>query len=96
LTDAKRNQYRTCDYTLSMPAPANTALQAYPNPASDRITIEHESIKAGDIIEIFGMSGNRIGRYTANGTQTTIELSGYAQGIYVVRVNGKEAKIVKK
>ena len=92
LTDELQNEYRTCDYAFSVPL---NSLIAYPNPANSKITIKEEHIKSGDIIEVYAMNGSIVGRFHANGKETTIDISRYAQGIYLVRVNRKEIKIVK-
>lgn len=65
----------------------------YPNPATDRITIESPE-KA--VIEIYNIQGILIEKFIAKNYLTTINLRNLANGIYTIKiVTGKEINIKK-
>ena len=65
------------------------ALSIYPNPASSNITVTHPAA-AKQQIRIFNMSGMPMASLDTKvgDTQTSIDISAYAKGSYVVRMQG--------
>jgi hypothetical protein len=94
LTTANGQQLRSCPVKLR--ATGDSELRGYPNPTSGFITIENETIHAGDKIEIFNMQGALVRQYVAEKNQTTLNLSSFQKGTYIVKVNSKRIKVVKK
>ena len=68
--------------------------QAYPNPTSGIITIS--GLTPGTQFKLYSAIGKLVGTYTAQAEQMTINLSGYAKGMYLIQYNGKTYKIIKK
>jgi hypothetical protein len=65
----------------------------YPNPAFDNITIESPPQA---MIEITNMQGQLVKTLAATGNKTSIDISGFAGGVYVVRVAAADIYAVKK
>jgi len=72
-------------------------LKIYPNPITNgELIVESGELLAGDKIEIYNMTGTRLGIYEAKGSVTAIDFSGYAAGKYVVKAGGNAAILIKK
>jgi hypothetical protein len=69
-----------------IPGPKESSLTLYPNPCKGKLTIS--SSKPFSSIEIYNLAGNRIySDYTVRQqTSNEIDLSGYAKGVYVMKV----------
>jgi hypothetical protein len=65
-----------------------------PNPTSGIIHIS--GTKANQIIRIVDITGSLKGTYPARDGETTIDLSGFTKGAYLIQYNGKTVKAVKK
>jgi formylmethanofuran dehydrogenase subunit D len=70
-------------------------LRSYPNPTSGIVTIESASIQTGDKIELYDTHGQLVHQFSARKNQTTINLSFLPKGTYILKVNNKQAKIIK-
>ncbi len=69
----------------------------YPNPANDRITIENTSFSnQPQTISIFNMQGQLILQQVVQQHQTEVNISGFAPGMYVVRMSTENGVEVKK
>ena len=66
----------------------------YPNPTGGMIKIEFPSGQTS-IVEIFDINGRRLQIMDVNGN-STIDLSNYKAGTYIVRANGKNKAVVKE
>lgn len=67
----------------------------YPNPATDEVTIS--STGAMDWVAIYSLSGGLVTEVDAEGQSgVTIDVSGLAAGVYVVRVDGVARKLIVK
>lgn len=69
---------------------AAPGLLAFPNPTSDRLTITWSQVpgRTADL-EILSMDGRvLIGPFRMNGPEAMVDLTGLAQGVYVVRATG--------
>jgi hypothetical protein len=73
-------------------AASNSKLMVYPNPASDRITVKLNSVSGKAFVEVYNSLGQlAIPAQDINGTETQLNVSTLAKGIYIVKVtNGKE------
>jgi len=60
-------------------------LKLYPNPAQSVVNIESES--KFQRIQICDLRGALLENYFVNDTKATIDMSGYANGIYIIKVN---------
>lgn len=66
------------------------SVNIFPNPVSDFITIA--GLQAGKTVRIYDISGSLL----LTTSESTIDLSSYPKGMYLVRVGNKTAKVVKK
>jgi uncharacterized repeat protein (TIGR02543 family) len=72
-----------------------STLRLYPNPvATGILTIESPS--GSGKIEVYNVSGTLVGVYSVTGAQTAIDISALPAGTYIVKANGKTAKVVKE
>lgn len=81
------------DSSLGIADPAvagNTGV--YPNPAEGTVTVRSEN---GAQIILMNALGQNVYAASANSTQTTIDLSSFAPGIYFVQVQQKDGSVVK-
>lgn len=72
----------------------NNGIKLYPNPASNQITIESNSIM--NTIEIFELTGKKVYSQSAMKLYTTIDVSQFSKGIYLIKVNTKISKLIIK
>jgi len=90
----------TCQTFLHINNIENTQIQAniYPNPASEKATIEIEGLLNSADIIVYDIMGRDIKAYKLNASQKTleIELNGFAPGIYNVKVINSDFNITKK
>jgi hypothetical protein len=56
----------------------------YPNPTNGTVNITN--LKGDETITVMDLSGRKLASYTSNGAAYTINLSSYAQGIYLIDV----------
>ena len=71
---------------------ANIAL--YPNPATSTVTLTGFDGQA--TVTVVDMNGRAMGEYTATDNTLTINLTGYAQGAYFVRITGEQVNAIRK
>ena len=72
----------------------------YPNPANDRLTVELTQIELPCFFALKDMQGRTVYSTVVNAEKLEIDLSAYAKGIYLIRVNNdnfsRELKLVKQ
>jgi uncharacterized repeat protein (TIGR02543 family) len=86
---------QTCEIFWSA-ADAASPISVYPNPATDLVTVESSEIKAGDKIGVYSTVGTLVRQmHAVEPNRATINLSALARGIYVVKVNGRQARVIK-
>ncbi len=74
-------------------ADESVTVNVYPNPTDGMITIEADNISE---IVIMNMMGQIVGRYAdINGSSANIDMSGYENGTYLVRIITDSSVIVK-
>ena len=73
---------------------ANAHIALYPNPATTTVTLTGFDGQA--TVTIVDMNGRAMGEYTANDNTLTIDLTGYAQGAYFVRITGEQVNAIRK
>ena len=68
----------------------------YPNPTSDFVTVNSDDEKI-DRILVYNMQGRVItNKGGINKTNYTVDLSAYPTGVYILKVNDKSYKVIKK
>jgi hypothetical protein len=75
---------------------ANSLLQIFPNPAHDNITINIESNMQGVVIEIHDILGRMILSSHSNEKQTSLNISGLKNGIYIIKVITSDYSVTTK
>ena len=70
-------------------------LSIYPNPSSAifKISQDNQQFK---LIEVYSINGNLIQQKNITTTSEIIDLSGYAKGMYLLKLIGEERVVVKK
>jgi hypothetical protein len=71
-------------------------LKVFPNPASDYINVQCAESSIGKDLKVFGINGALLDTQKITESQTVIDVSSYPAGIYIVNVDGKAVKFVKK
>jgi hypothetical protein len=78
----------------------STNLVLFPNPASDEITLKSSGNLLGATISIHSLLGQELETFTLNTEETTLNISNYQSGIYILKVNSQEGiqsyKFIKK
>ena len=75
----------------------SASLTIYPNPARESATIMLSGVSGEVTVTVVDMNGRTVGQYSTSSTdRLTLDLSGYAQGTYFVRVSGEGVNMVKK
>lgn len=76
---------------------SSASVSAYPNPVTDRVNILVEgSTSRHHTIRVMSVMGLTLVDGTFEGNSTTIDLSGYQTGNYVVSVDGIVVRVIKK
>ena len=70
----------------------------YPNPAGDELTITIPTYSAVNhtTLELFDIYGKLLKSVTVTGNTTTVDVSGYPSGVYVVRFMDKKGIVSKR
>ena len=102
VTDSVRTIVMTSDITLTATFAANVgiedvnaaAIALYPNPASSNVTVS--GIEGAATVTVVDMNGRESGKWVAVEGTLTIDVSGYAQGAYFVRITGEKVNAIRK
>ncbi|MDR1369818.1 MAG: T9SS type A sorting domain-containing protein [Dysgonamonadaceae bacterium] len=73
---------------------ASDAVRVYPNPASGIVNVTNTH--SNSFIRVTGATGSQTRTYPAQEGITTIDLTGYAKGMYLLHYNGKAYKVILK
>ncbi len=73
---------------------SNTKLNVYPNPTTDKVTVENLSGKS--VIRIMDMQGRLMYEQQPVGSNTTINMSKFKKGIYIMVIESNGTTIHKK
>jgi hypothetical protein len=91
-----REKFVSCPYIVAGNAAQAATLQVYPNPTVNSVTVEDETISAGEAIKVYDFAGRLLATYPAAGKRTGISINRWKTGAYVVKVRGKSAVIIKQ
>jgi hypothetical protein len=76
---------------------ASTAFTVFPNPATDKITLQSSSNKKMDKIELIDIKGNLIqAQNSGNNTEKQIDISMLTNGIYFIKITSGIDVVYKK
>ncbi|MDR1370425.1 MAG: T9SS type A sorting domain-containing protein, partial [Dysgonamonadaceae bacterium] len=70
------------------------SVRVYPNPTSGLVNVTNTH--SGQPIRVTGVTGAETRTYPAREGVTTIDLAGYARGVYVLQYGGKSYKVIRK
>ena len=85
---------KTC--RLNFEAVEADKLTAYPNPTHDYTTIELTNDNEEEhTLEVFSSAGERVKSDTFTGAKTEVNFVDLPQGVYIVKVDGLEVKVLK-
>lgn len=75
-----------------------SGLKIYPNPATEKITIEQSEpgSNMNGTVSIFGTTGQELIKQQAQGSKAEIEISSLPAGIYFVRLRNSEKVVTRK
>ncbi|GHT70717.1 hypothetical protein FACS189455_0960 [Bacteroidia bacterium] len=73
---------------------SETGLRVFPNPADGIIHVSNT--RAGQTVRILDAAGLLKGSYPTREGTTSIDLTGYAKGAYMLLYNGKTFKVIRK
>ncbi|MDR3061179.1 MAG: T9SS type A sorting domain-containing protein [Dysgonamonadaceae bacterium] len=88
------SQIITVKYPTGLETPDYTATGVYPNPTLGIIKVSNTRMNLQ--IRITDVTGSLKGTYPAREGTTTIDLTGYAKGTYMLQYNGKTFKVIKR
>ena len=69
-------------------------VSVYPNPANNVINVNASSNISK--VEVYSISGQKVGDFTANGTTTSINTSNLSAGLYMMRINTENGVVNQK
>ena len=72
----------------------SAAIALYPNPATTTVTIT--GIEGQATVTIVDMNGRVSGEWRVENDEITLDLTGYAQGAYFVRITGEQQNAIRK
>jgi hypothetical protein len=76
---------------------ASTAFKVFPNPATNKITLQSSSNKKIDKIELIDIKGNLIqAQNSGNSTEKQIDISMLTNGIYFIKITSGIDVVYKK
>jgi hypothetical protein len=75
-------------------AEANPLFRVYPNPATDRITVNSGGATSVYTIEVFDLNGRLIKKTRSLKPITDLNTKGMAAGVYTVRVTDRQSKVL--
>ncbi|MCQ2374766.1 MAG: T9SS type A sorting domain-containing protein [Salinivirgaceae bacterium] len=100
LTDIKQIRFAEVDEKNLTPntpvtppdgiADAQVRVKVYPNPTANRLTVE--GIAEGETVRLFNANGQQV----LKATETTIDMSQFTAGDYLLQVGANVVKVVKK
>jgi aldose sugar dehydrogenase len=71
------------------------SIDVYPNPASAYLIVYNYGNVAGRTIELLDMNGKAVKRQLVTNLATRIETSGFANGLYILRVRDDKGKVIR-
>lgn len=72
----------------------NSEVSVYPIPANNVVNVN--AISNISNVEIYSISGQKVGDFTANGTTTSINTESLSNGMYLMKINTENGVINKK
>ncbi|PID95119.1 MAG: hypothetical protein CSA95_01160 [Bacteroidetes bacterium] len=67
---------------------------AYPNPASDYMTLDLRPFKDESVVQLLDISGKAVASFIAGNEEQRVDLSNYSEGVYLVVGEGENQRIL--
>ncbi len=67
---------------------------AYPNPASDYMTLDLRPFKEESVVQLLDVSGKAVASFTAGNEEERVDLSNYPEGVYLVAGEDKGHRVL--
>ncbi len=97
INNPNQNSLDSCHYMSGLKEySANSIFQTYPNPASNHLTIESSTLFKEATISILNIESQILIQQTMQQPQTIIDVSGFARGMYFVKINSDKGIEIKK
>jgi len=100
------NIYRTAGFTINVHNPNSSvgvnenkfdnSISIYPNPATTETTITFSEAQKSTSIKVMNTLGECIQQLTTSNKQLILDMSGYAKGIYFVRIENEKGIVNRK
>ena len=75
----------------------DSGFELYPNPTNDILNIKSKSVDFDNAqVELYDLSGKLLLNNTLQENTLRIDVSGLASGFYIIKINGKSEKFIKK
>ena len=81
-------------YPTGLEDVTSDVVTVYPNPTTGLVKVSGTT--ANETIKVTDVAGSLKGVFNAQDGTTTIDLTGYAKGTYMLQYNGKAHKVIKK
>ncbi|WP_299126979.1 T9SS type A sorting domain-containing protein [uncultured Winogradskyella sp.] len=82
--------------TQNQPKDALSEFSISPNPAKDKLNLKLNSFSAILNLEVYDVLGKRIYKKSINRLETSIDVSNWKSGVYLVRVSNDETTQTKR
>jgi hypothetical protein len=83
-----------CSIMLSVHEQSNAAVSVYPNPADDIISVN--TTRTSCRIELMDVNGNTVLAINSNGPVISLDVSGIANGLYILRLSTNDSVSLQK
>ncbi|MDL2314940.1 Ig-like domain-containing protein [Bacteroidales bacterium OttesenSCG-928-C19] len=90
----KTGSFTTEGTSVGIPI-VNTVSNIYPNPTTGKLTIDNGQLIIGKV-EIFDINGKKLSTTNSPLSIIEVDLSGFANGVYLISVNNNVFKILKQ
>ncbi|HET8964100.1 MAG TPA: T9SS type A sorting domain-containing protein, partial [Chitinophagales bacterium] len=74
----------------------NPFLSIYPNPSTDKITVELKSLNNSELLLIMDITGKIIQEIVITKAVSTIDISNFPSGIYLIKVADNNMQYFEK
>ena len=98
ISDANEYLFGVTNFTVTSEVAVKdydiNSVSVYPNPANNVINVNATSNISN--VEVYTITGQKVGDFTANNTNTTISISNLTSGLYLMRIHTENGVINKK
>lgn len=74
----------------------NPLFSIYPNPSTNKITVEIQSLNDSELLIIMDITGKQLEEITITQAVTTIDISNFSSGIYLIKLANSNMQYIEK